>query len=117
MDEMSDGLIKAIGKRSKKLPGIHVKDAELQIHVPQPAGPHSMDEGTPFRSVLENYIDEVNALQHDADSEIQKLIAGESEDLHQLTLKMDEAEVTFEMMKEIRNKLSLAYQEVMRMQI
>lgn len=94
----------------------YVQDGEMQIHVPLPSEPKGLEESHSFKNVLNRYLDDVNVLQHDADAQIQRLIAGETEDLHQVTLAMDEAEASFELMMEIRNKLMDAYQDLMRMQ-
>ena len=96
---------------------IYVKDADLQIHVPTPTEAKQLEEGHSFKNILTGYLDEVNTLQHDAESQIQRLIAGETEDVHEVMEAMDDAETAFEMMMEIRNKLISGYQEVMRMQI
>ncbi len=96
---------------------VYVKDADLQVHVPTIQEAKKLEDTHSFKGVLSNYLEEVNTLQHDADAQIQKLVAGETEDLHEVMLAMDEAETSFEMMMEIRSKLENAYQEVMRMQI
>jgi flagellar hook-basal body complex protein FliE len=102
--------IKSMGKR------MYVKDADMQLHVPMTGDPRSLEETHSFKNVLGRYLDDVNTLQHDKEAEIQRLVAGETEDLHRVTLKMDEAEAAFDMMMEIRNKLLDAYQELIRMQ-
>lgn len=95
----------------------YVKDADLQIYVPAAREMPNLEETHTFKNVMTRYLEEVNTLQHDADAQIQRLIAGETEDLHQVMLAMDEAETSFTLMMEIRNKLEGAYQELMRMQI
>lgn len=95
---------------------IHVKDAEMQIHVPTISESKDLEGNKSFKNVLGDYLEEVNTLQHEADAQIQRLVAGETEDLHEVTMAMDEAEASFELMMEIRNKLVEAYREIMRMQ-
>lgn len=119
---MADGDVYEIGKHLK-VPKINrgkarmnVKDADMQIHVPTPAESRNLDESKSFKNVLGEYLTDVNTLQHDADAQIQRLVAGETEDLHEVTMAMDEAEASFELMMEIRNKLMDAYREIMRMQ-
>lgn len=94
-----------------------VKNSALEIHVPIPEEVQQLDEKYTFRNVMRRYLEGVNTLQHDADSQLQKLAAGEVENLHEVTLAMDEAETAFDMMMQIRNKLVEGYKEVMRMQI
>jgi flagellar hook-basal body complex protein FliE len=76
------------------------------------AGPGE-DFGTTLRSALQ----EVNRIQLDAGNDVNRVVAGEEVDLHEVMISSAEAGIAFEMMMEIRNKLLEAYQEVMRMQV
>ncbi len=105
------------GAADKKAGLAYVKDADLQIVLPSIQDMPDLEDTHTFKSVLSQYLEEVNTLQHDAESQVQRLVAGETEDLHEVMLAMDEAETSFEMMMEIRNKLVGAYQELMRMQV
>jgi flagellar hook-basal body complex protein FliE len=69
-----------------------------------------------FKDVLKNLVDKVDSLQKDADASIQGLVTGETTDLHNVAIKMEEAGVAFDLMMEIRNKLLEAYQEISKMQ-
>ena len=66
-----------------------------------------------MREVLES----TNRLQEQADNEIQALAAGKNGDLHKTMIAMEEADVSFQLLMQIRNKIVAAYQEIMRMQI
>ena len=46
-----------------------------------------------------------------------EVMAGESDNLHQSMIAMQEAGVAFNLMVEVRNKLMDSYQELMRMSI
>lgn len=107
-------LTKLTGQKGKGR--IHIKDAEMQVHVPSIGEAKDLEGKSSFKGVLGDYLEEVNTLQHEADAQIQRLVAGETEDLHEVTMAMDEAEASFELMMEIRNKLVDAYKELMRMQ-
>jgi len=72
--------------------------------------------GVPFKDVLKNLVDKVDSLQKDADVSIQGLVTGETTDIHNVAIKMEEAGVAFDLMMEIRNKLLEAYQEISKMQ-
>lgn len=69
-----------------------------------------------FQDVLGNLVKEVNGLQQDANRSIEDLVTGENTDVHDVTSRMAEAGVAFDLMMEVRNKLMDAYQQVMRMQ-
>jgi len=93
----------------------YVKDTKLQVHVPGAKEAQQLDQKHAFKNVLGGYIGQVNTLQHESDAQIQRLVSGETEDLHEVMLAMDEAETSFQMMMEIRNKLVDAYKDLSRM--
>ncbi len=86
-----------------------------EVRVPQSRG----DEkgGTGFGEILKDAISTVNELQKQSDQEIQKLMTGESQDLHTTVIAMQKADLSFQMMMQVRNKIVQAYQEIMRMQM
>jgi flagellar hook-basal body complex protein FliE len=86
-------------------------------HLPAAQQMPTLEDKHTFKQVMSDYLSDVNTLQHDADAQIQKLVAGETEDLHEVMFAMDEAETSFELMLEIRKKLVGAYQELLRLQI
>jgi flagellar hook-basal body complex protein FliE len=71
--------------------------------------------GPGFDDMLKGFVTDVNQMQKTADESIQKMVAGEVKDVHQVMLAVGEAKVAFNMMLEIRNKTMEAYQELMRM--
>src|SRR2546430_10635 len=70
-----------------------------------------------FANVLGRLVSEVNAKQSAASESVNALQSGQNVPLHQTMIAMEEANVSFQMMIEVRNKLLDAYQELMRMQI
>ena len=70
-----------------------------------------------FKSTLQGYLKDVNEMQHKADASIEKMAAGEITDVHQVMNTVQEANLAFNMMMEIRNKMMDAYQEIMRMRL
>lgn len=70
-----------------------------------------------FGTVLKDAISTVNELQKQSDQEIEKLMTGESQDLHNTVIAMQKADLSFQMMMQVRNKIVQAYQEIIRMQI
>ena len=73
------------------------------------------DEMT-FKDLLKGLVDKVDSLQKDADASIKGLVTGETTDIHNVAIKMEEASVAFDLMMEVRNKLLEAYQEISKMQ-
>ncbi len=84
-----------------------------------PAGAQSpAGAGKPaFDNFLERAISEVDGTMKAADTEKTKLFTGETNNLHQAMIAMQEASVAFSLMVEVRNKLVEGYQEIMRMQV
>jgi len=79
--------------------------------------PIKSEEGGSFGDVLKSAISPVNELQKQSDVEIQKLMTGETQDLHTTMIAVQKADMSFQMMMQVRNKIVQAYQEIMRMQI
>jgi flagellar hook-basal body complex protein FliE len=89
----------------------------LQLpEIRKPAAPKE-SEGPKFGEVLKDAIATVNELQRSSDQEIQKLMTGESQDLHATLIAVQKADLSFQMMMQVRNKIVQAYQEIMRMQV
>jgi flagellar hook-basal body complex protein FliE len=70
-----------------------------------------------FAEMLTSSIAEVNSLQNEANVAVQKLATGESKNLHETMLAVEQAEIAFKAMNQVRIKVIDAYKEVMRMQI
>ena len=74
-------------------------------------------KGAGFSNLLERAVGVVNDKLQSADMEKTKVITGETTNLHQAVIAMQEAGVAFSLMVEVRNKLVESYQELMRMQV
>jgi flagellar hook-basal body complex protein FliE len=48
---------------------------------------------------------------------MQGLVKGETKNIHETMIAIEKANVSFNMMIQVRNKLLSAYQEIMRMQL
>jgi len=77
----------------------------------------SQPAGDSFGSVLGKLISDVNQKQSAASAAVDGLQSGQGVPLHQAVIAMEEANVSFQLMVEVRNKLLDSYQELMRMQI
>ena len=70
-----------------------------------------------FSSFLNKAVTEVEGKMRSAEVEKQKVLTGETNNLHQATIASSEAGIAFSLMVEVRNKLVESYQEIMRMQV
>ena len=74
-------------------------------------------KGAGFTNFLERAVGEVDGKLKAADAEKSQVLTGETTNLHQAVIAMQEAGVAFSLMIEVRNKLVESYQELMRVQV
>ena len=82
-----------------------------------PSAGKGVADGNEFGNFLSEQLGEVNDLQMQADTSINELATGKSEDVHATMIAMQKADVSFRLLMAVRNKLLDAYDEVMRMQV
>lgn len=82
----------------------------------QPLGPGPGKAGN-FQSVLSDAIGRVEQFQQNAQNSIGRYLSGEDEEVHKVALRTQQAELSFDLFLQVRNKVISAYQEVMRMQM
>ncbi len=70
-----------------------------------------------FMDTLNDSIRQVNDAQTVADQSVQALVSGGQQDLHQTMIALEKANVSFQLMMSVRNKIVSAYEEVSRMQV
>ena len=62
-------------------------------------------------------ISQVNSKLISNQVDLQKLALGETQNLHQLMINLEESRVSFQMMMQVRSRLLEAYQDIMKMPI
>jgi flagellar hook-basal body complex protein FliE len=93
----------------------HLSTPSVQAPVSGPTSGATTTSG--FGRVLSDILgNNANAVQA-SDKAIQDMVSGEAEDLHTVSLAVAKADLSFRLVLELRNKLTEAYQEVMRMQV
>jgi flagellar hook-basal body complex protein FliE len=73
--------------------------------------------GSAFQSVLSDAISKVESFQNDATSSVDKFLSGEGEELHKVALATQQADLSFQLFMQVRNKVVTAYNQVMQMQV
>ncbi len=74
--------------------------------------------GTDFAQVLQNTIAQVSQTQQQAEGMAANFAAGNgTENLHEVMIALQKANISFQEMVQVRNRLVSAYQDVMNMQI
>ena len=67
--------------------------------------------------MLQSAIGTVENARDNANQSVQNFLSGEGDDLHSTVLAVQRADLEFDMMMQVRNKVISAYQEIMRMQM
>lgn len=77
----------------------------------------SGEPGSSFGNIIGDLVKEVDAKGKVAAAETNKLLLGETDNIHQSMIAMQESGLAFTMLVEVRNKLVQSYQELMRMPV
>jgi flagellar hook-basal body complex protein FliE len=87
------------------------------LAVPELASPATPASGAEFHSFFQDAVQRVDDFQKNAAQSVDKLLSGETEEVHQTVLAAQRAELSLEFFLQVKNKAVQAYQEVMRMQL
>ena len=85
------------------------------LEVKGPQKQDKADEGS-FSQWLAHSLTEVNQLEEVSDAASQKLITGQSNDIHGTMIAIQKAGIALDLVMEVRNKVIAAYDEIKRMQ-
>jgi len=69
-----------------------------------------------FVETLRGAMDDVQQLQSAADTKTAALVEGSGMDVHTAMIAVEKADLSFQLMMQVRNKIVAAYQEISRMQ-
>ena len=72
--------------------------------------------GGSFGNVLKDAIQQANELEKGTQGELQKF-SNEETGLHSIMTSLERADLSFQVMLQVRNKIVEAYQEIMRTQV
>ncbi len=73
--------------------------------------------GKDFKNLLMQSIDEVNRLQAEADEAMTNLATNRTENVAEVFTAVKKAELAFQTLMQIRNKLETAYEEIKQMRV
>lgn len=82
----------------------------------KPAGPGQAG-GPSFKEVLMQNIEQVNRLQQDAEKAIEDLYSGRRDDVDGVLIAKQKADLAFQMLLQVRNKMVDAYEEIRQMRV
>jgi len=78
-------------------------------------GPRESDGGG-FKETLTNAISQVEDMHSSAESQMTELLKGDRSDVQNVMIAVEKADIAFQLMMQVRNKIVNAYQEISRMQ-
>ena len=82
-----------------------------------PLAPQGPQGNAPFASLLQQALDQVNGLHHDADAAARAFALGQAPSVHDTIITMEKADLSLRLTTRVRNKIVEAYQDMMRMQV
>ena len=79
-----------------------------------PLGSESSQGG--FGATLKNAMNQVDQASADSQSQVSDLLQGNRQDIQNVMIAVEKADIAFQMMMQVRNKIVNAYEEVSKMQ-
>jgi len=73
-------------------------------------------QGEKFSDTLKDLISDTNSLQKESGELTERMIKGESVDIHDVMIASEKAKTSFQLLMEIRNRFLDMYREISRMQ-
>ncbi len=98
-----------MGNTISGLPQIDWGNVQLDVHKPS-------SDRSEFFQTLEGAIDKVQEIQSGADQQVASVLQGNGQDLHSTLVAVEKADLSFQLMMQVRNKIVQAYQTISQMQ-
>jgi len=91
------------------------------VSLPGVGGVSGLDDGsglgeTSFTDVLKNAVNTVDALHDNAATQVSNMLRGGGGDMNDVMIAVEKADVSFQLMMQVRNKIVSAYQDIEKMQ-
>ena len=97
------GISSAINAASTSVPAARVESSEA--------------EGSHFAGLVEDLLVNTELEQDQVGTEVQKVLTGETSSMHEVSLAVANADLSFRFMMQLRDQLIQTYREVIRMQV
>jgi flagellar hook-basal body complex protein FliE len=88
-----------------------IDPGSFQREVQQPSGNRSE-----FLDTLERTLDQAQQVESDASSKVTDLITGKGQDVHSAMIAVEKADISFQLILQVRNKIVKAYQDIAGLQ-
>lgn len=73
--------------------------------------------GASFKDALMKQLDQVNRLQQDAETAIEDVVSGKRDDLDNVMIAKQKADIAFQMLLQVRNQMMDAYEEIKQIRV
>jgi flagellar hook-basal body complex protein FliE len=97
-----------------------MEEIKIENSIETLLGPRITEDQTPeegeksFGEILKSSINEVDRLHKEADQALQDMAAGKGKGIHETMIALEKAEISFQLMMQVRNKIISAYEQAMR---
>jgi flagellar hook-basal body complex protein FliE len=71
----------------------------------------------PFADLVKGLVQDASQQQSQMSDSVRQLVAGETDNIHEVVLTASRADLAFRLVMEVRNRMISSYEEIMRMQI
>lgn len=88
----------------------------LQVPATSPIDAGNDIGGLSFGDVLKGAVNTVDSLHDNASSQVNNLLRGGNGDMNDVMIAVEKADVSFQLMMQVRNKIVSAYQDIEKMQ-
>jgi len=88
----------------------------LPADVPLKPGGANAPKDKSFGEQLQNAVSDIDLQQQEAEFKVSNMLAGGGTDVHDAMIAVQKADLSFQLMLQVRNKVVQAYQEIERMQ-
>ncbi len=87
------------------------------ITLPTAPSTQTAPGGGAFQSAFADAVSQVENFQQNAQTSVNNFLSGEGEELHHVAIATQQAELSFQLFMQVRNKIVAAYSQVMQMQV
>jgi flagellar hook-basal body complex protein FliE len=75
----------------------------------------NLDDGLSFKQTIENSLKKVNDLQIQKDNMIEEFAVGKNQNVHELMIALQKADIAIKLTSAVRNKVIDAYRQLLNM--
>ena len=93
---------------------LRILPAELDSESVRPSSSAASEPG--FHDLLHSALDDMQQLEGQAQEKVAGVLSGNGADVHSALIAVEKADLSFQLMMQVRNKIVSAYEEISRMQ-